>query len=126
MVHNVFTQYAGTSLSEPAIWAGTMLLHAHFLQPFGRINSLEKLAKADDYQMMVSYDEILREVLSPSDGAIKLDTDKPLWNRFEVCSTIQQAESTLDARTDKSRPILFLCAAQERSSVRQQSPTADD
>ncbi len=107
VVHNVFTQYAGTSLSEPAIWAGTMLLHAHFLQPFGKINSLEKLAKADGYQMIVSYDEILREILSPTDGAIKLDTDKPLWNRFDVCSTIQQAESTLDARTDKSRPILF-------------------
>ena len=107
VVHNVFTQYAGTSLSEPAIWAGTMLLHAHFLQPFGKVNSLEKLARADGYQMIVSYDEILREILSPSDGAIKLDTDKPLWNRFDVCSTIQQAESTLDKRTDKSRPVLF-------------------
>ncbi len=65
VIHNVYTQYAGTSLSEPAIWAGAMLLHAHYLQPFTRVNSLEKLATADGYQMVVSDDEILRQLLSP-------------------------------------------------------------
>jgi hypothetical protein len=107
VVRNVWTPYAGTSLSEPAIWAGALLLHAHFMQPFERLNSLEKLAKTDDYQMVVSYDEILREILSPSDDLIKLDTDKKLWNQLEVCSTVQQAESALDHRSDMARPILF-------------------
>ena len=106
-VRNVFTQYAGTTLSEPAIWSGTMLLHAHYMQPFSRVNSLEKLANTDGYQMVVSFDTVLSQILSPSDNIIKLDTDKPLWNRFEVCSTIQQTETALDARTDKTRPVLF-------------------
>jgi hypothetical protein len=107
VVRNVWTPYAGTSLSEPAIWAGALLLHAHFMQPFGRVNSLEKLAKTDGYQMVVSYDEILREILSPSNDLIKLDTDKKLWNQLEVCSTVQQAESAIDHRSDSSRPIFF-------------------
>jgi hypothetical protein len=107
VVRNIYTPYAGTSLSEPAIWAGALLLHAHFMQPFERVNSLEKLIETDGYQMVVSYDEILREILSPSDDLIKLDTDKKLWNQIEICSTVQQAESALDQRSDRARPIFF-------------------
>jgi hypothetical protein len=107
VVRNTWTPYAGTSLSEPAIWAGALLLHAHFMQPFERVNSLERLAKTDGYQMMVSYDEILREILSPSDELIKLDTDKKLWNQLEVCSTVQQAESAIEHRSDSVRPLFF-------------------
>jgi len=107
VLRNVYTPYAGTSLSEPAIWAGALLLHAHFMQPFERVDSLEKLLKTDGYQMVVSYDEILREILSPSDDLVKLDTDKKLWNQIEICSTLQQAESALDQRSDRARPVFF-------------------
>jgi hypothetical protein len=106
-LRNVFTQYAGTTLSEPAIWSGVMLLHAHYMQPFSRVNGLEKLANTDGYQMVVSYDTVLSQILSPSDNLVKLDTDKPLWNRFEACSTLGQLSVALDARADKSRPVLF-------------------
>ncbi len=107
VIHNVYTQYAGTSLSEPAIWAGAMLLHAHYLQPFSRVNSLEKLAMADGYQMVVSDDEILRQLLSPADNLVKLDTDKKLWNQLEVCSTIRQTEALLEGGLGEKQPILF-------------------
>ena len=106
-VPNVYTQYAGTSLSEPTIWAGALLLHAHYLQPFTRVNSLEKLARADGYQMVVSYDEILRQLLSPTDDLVKLDTDKKLWNQLEVCSTIRQVEPLLEHGLGQKQPILF-------------------
>jgi Sulfatase len=106
-VHNVYTQYAGTSLSEPAIWAGALLLHAHYLQPFTRVNSLEKLARADGYQMVVSYDEILRQLLSPSDDLVKLDTDKKLWNQLDVCSTVAQVEPLLEHGLGRKQPVLF-------------------
>jgi hypothetical protein len=107
VLHNVYTQYAGTSLSEPAIWAGTMLLHAHYMQPFSKVNSLEKLAHVDGYRMVVSYDEILRQVLSPADDAIKLDTDKKTWNQLEVCSTIRQLEPLLTNGLGRGQPLLF-------------------
>ena len=114
VVHNVFTQYAGTSLSEPAIWSGMELLHSHYMQPFSRVNSLEKLAAVDGYQLVVSWDEVLRQVLAPQDDLVKLDTDKHLWNELEVCSTIQQTERLLDSANDNDnanaaapRPIFF-------------------
>jgi hypothetical protein len=106
-LRNVFTQYAGTTLSEPAIWSGAMLLHAHYMQPFSRVNSLEKLARTDNYQLVVSYDTVLSQLLSPSADMIKLDEDKTLWNRCEVCSTIRQLEKTIDSRPGKERPVLF-------------------
>ncbi len=102
-----YTQYAGTTLSEPAIWSGAMLLHTHYTQPFSNVNNLEKLVSAENYKMVVSYDTVLRQVLSPSDDLARLDTDKSVWNNYEACSTIHQLTDTLDARADKTRPVFF-------------------
>ena len=104
---NVYTQYAGTSLSEPAIWSGSLLLHAHFPQPFDKVNSLYKLARVDGYQTVLSYDSVLRQLFGASDNLVKLDQDERPWNELEIASTLQQLESTLDGRRDKSQPILF-------------------
>lgn len=106
-LHNVYTQYAGTTLSEPAIWSGTQLLHAHYIQPFSRVNNLEKLARVDGYKLVVSYDTVLRQILSADNDVIKLDTEKPLWNQFEVCSTLRQTAAVLDGRRDNTQPLLF-------------------
>jgi glucan phosphoethanolaminetransferase (alkaline phosphatase superfamily) len=102
-----YTEYAGTLISEPSIWAGAQLLHTHFPQPFNEVNSLRTLAKTDGYELVTSYDTVLRQLFLPSDDLTKLDTDKELWNHYEACSTIGQLESHLDSRPDKTRPVLF-------------------
>jgi hypothetical protein len=105
VMRHAYTQYAGTSLSEPAIWAGTMLLHDHDLNAFSKINSLEKLGKVDGYREVVSYDPVVSQFVSASDRLVKLDTDK-IWNQFEVCSTIEQTETLLDHNAT-GQPILL-------------------
>lgn len=107
VVHNTYSQYAGTSLSEPAIWSGAMMLHAHYLQPFERLNSLDRMLHTDGYRMLVSEDEVLSAILPVNDDVVKLDTDKKLWNQLELGSTLRQAEAILDARSDPSQPIFF-------------------
>ena len=107
VLHNVYSQYAGTSLSEPALWAGAMMLHAHYLKPFSKVNGLEQMLHADNYHMVVSMDEVLKEVLLPTDTLTKLDTDKELWNQLEIGSTVRQAESALGARNRSQEPIFF-------------------
>ena len=107
VLHNAYSQYAGTSLSEPALWAGAMMLHAHYLQPFSRVDGLEKMLRADHYHMVVSMDEVLKEILSPSDDVVRLDTDKELWNQLEIGSTLRQAESVLDSDAGRRGPIFF-------------------
>jgi arylsulfatase A-like enzyme len=107
VLHNAYSQYAGTSLSEPALWAGAMMLHAHYLQPFSKVNGLEQMLRADHYHMVVSMDEVVKEILSPSDDLVKLDMDKKLWNHLEIGDTLRQAEAVLDARARSQEPIFF-------------------
>jgi hypothetical protein len=104
---NVFTQYAGTTLSEPAIWSGAMLLHSHYLQPFPKVNNLEKLVNTEQYNFLVSYDTVLKQLLSPADKLTKLDTDVASWNDLSVCSTVRQLTKSIDSRTDKAHPVFF-------------------
>jgi arylsulfatase A-like enzyme len=107
VLHNAYSQYAGTSLSEPALWAGAMMLHAHYLQPFSKVNGLEQMLRTDRYHMVVSMDEVVKEILSPSDDLVKLDTDKKLWNHLEIGDTLRQAESVLDSHAGSQEPIFF-------------------
>ena len=107
VLHHVYSQYAGTSLSEPAIWSGAMMLHAHYLQPFSRLNSLDRVLHTDNYRMLVSVDEVLRAVLPSDDRMIKLDTDKKLWNHIELGSTLQEARAVLDAPGDAGQPVFL-------------------
>jgi hypothetical protein len=107
IVHNAYSPYAGTSLSEPAIWSGTLLLHAHYLQPFTRLNSLETLLRTDGYQMILSEDEILAALIPASPDIIRLDKDKHLWGQLEISSTIGQLEGILQNRAADAPPVFF-------------------
>lgn len=106
VMRNAYTQYAGTSLSEPVIWSGALLLHARYMRPFENVNSLRTLARTDGYELVVSYDHILRKLFAPDEQMVKLDEDKR-FNEFEISSTLQQLESYLDTRPDKNRPVMF-------------------
>jgi arylsulfatase A-like enzyme len=101
-----YSQYAGTTLSEPAIWSGGLLLHAHYLQPFSNVDSLEKLATVDGYQMYVTWDTVLRQLLSPRDNVIKLDANT-LWNHYDFCQTSQEFFQVYDSRPANREPIFF-------------------
>ena len=106
VMRNAFTSYAGTSLSEPSIFAGALLLHSHYPRPFRRENSLLKLAESDGYKLIVSYDPILRQVLDQSDSSVKIDTEKA-WNEIELASTFQELQPFFDAQARDKRPIFL-------------------
>jgi len=109
VLHNVYSQYAGTSLSEPTIWSGALMLHAHYLQPFSKLNSLDRLLHTDGYRIVVSVDEVLSAILPPDDHIVRLDSDKKLWNSIELGSTLKQAEAIFDSQQNSQQP-LFLYA----------------
>ena len=110
--HNAFTRYAGTTLSEPAIWAGSMLLHAHFVQPFGRVNNLEKLAVTDGYQSFVTVDTTLKSLLDNHTDLVRLNDKAGKWTDVDLCSTVADAESKISDRTDQARPIFMFTQPQ--------------
>jgi arylsulfatase A-like enzyme len=109
---NAFSRYAGTTLSEPSIWAGAMLLHTHFVQPFARVNNLEKLAAIDGYQSFVTVDSTLRVLLDRSDDLVRLDEEAAQWTDIDLCSTVNDAEAKISQRSNPSRPIFLFTQPQ--------------
>lgn len=106
VMKNAFTSYAGTTLSQASMFAGALLLHSHYPKPFSRQNSLLKLAEADGYKLVVSYDTVLRQLMDPADISVKLDGDKP-WNEIELANTFRQLQPMLDAQVRDKRPIFL-------------------
>src|SRR5262249_42764396 len=88
ILQNSFTRYAGTTLSEPAIWAGAMLLHKHYVQPFHAVNGLEKLLDADGYQRFISVDTVLQVLLRRTPDLVPLDENVTNWTQEDLCSTV--------------------------------------
>ncbi|MGA2857352.1 MAG: sulfatase-like hydrolase/transferase [Candidatus Sulfotelmatobacter sp.] len=107
VLHHAYSQYAGTSLSEPVFWTGALLLHAHYLQPFSRLNALDKMLHTDHYRTMVSMDDVMTAILPPDDSRVPLDTDKKLWNELEIRSTLEQLRAALDAPRDPAQPVFL-------------------
>jgi arylsulfatase A-like enzyme len=89
-----------------------MLLHAHYLRPFPNVNGLEKLITTDGYKMIVSYDNVLPDILSSQDDLTKLDTDKKTWRELDLCSTVTQLTATLDAHPGDGHPLFFYAQPQ--------------
>jgi arylsulfatase A-like enzyme len=109
---NAFSRYAGTTLSEPSIWAGAMLLHTHFVHPFSHVNNLEKLAAIDDYEPFVTVDTTLRNLLEPREDLIHLDEHAAKWTDIDLCSTADDAEAKLAHRKDPTRPVFMFTQPQ--------------
>lgn len=109
---NAFSRYAGTTLSEPSIWAGAMLLHTHFVQPFSRVNNLEKLATVDGYQSFVTVDTTLRVLLDGGHNLVRLDEQAAQWTDVDLCSTVNDAEAKISRRSEPARPIFLFTQPQ--------------
>lgn len=98
MFENAFTRYGGTGLSEPAIWAGAMLLHKQYITPFAPMNSLEKLITAEQYQSFLSRDAILDALLTRATGAVELDPPGATM-ALDFPHTLERLEQAIDRRT---------------------------
>jgi len=106
VMKRAFTPYVGTTLAEPAIWTGALLLHSHYQRPFDNLNLLKKMAETDGYKVVLSYDTVLRRLIAPADVDVKLDADK-LWKSVDLASTVKELETVLNHRSKDTQPILF-------------------
>lgn len=71
---HAYTNYGGTALSEPAIWAGAMIPSKHYVSPFSDMNALEQLTNVDGYHRLYTRDQILMRLLmaAPSDTQLNV------------------------------------------------------
>jgi arylsulfatase A-like enzyme len=76
------------------------------------MNSLEKLIEVDGYQPFVSVDTVLRVLLAPPPGLVRLDQGVDKWTQEDLCSTVADAESKLTRLHEPSRPVFFFAQPQ--------------
>jgi hypothetical protein len=104
---NAFTRYTGTALSETTIWLGGMQLHKLYMQPFDRVNALQKLLDAEGYTQFVTVDPILKLVLTPNPRRVELDAHVRHWTEYDLGHTLKELEDKMDARGAAAGPIFF-------------------
>ena len=73
-----FSRYAGTGLSVPSIWAGSMLIHKQYVLPFAATNALEKLVAAKGYRRLITEDHLTDDLFEPSPDTTGLDHHVPV------------------------------------------------
>lgn len=110
--NNAFTRYGGTTLAEPSIWSGTLQLHKHYVQPFHRVNNLERLIQTDGYQSMVTVDTVLKPLLQPRSGMVQLDKNAGQWTNVDFCSTAAEAGDEILHHLDRNKPIFMFSQPQ--------------
>jgi len=93
LFRRAFTAYAGTGLSEPSIWAGSLLPHRQPIVPFAPFNSLEALLESEGYRRWVSMGPQLRDALRPLPGDEPLDKDAIA--DFSLCRSLGEVERRL-------------------------------
>ena len=101
-----FSRYAGTGLSVPSIWAGSMLIHKQYVTPFAPTNALEKLVAANGYRRLVTEDHLTDDLFAPSPDTTGLDHNVPEM-QHTFCRTAGEIGRHLEARRD-NRPLFVM------------------
>ncbi len=103
---NAFTRYGATGLSEPALWTGTAVPHQQYPDEYWRMNSLQKLLEAGQYQAFVSKDHILQRLLGPWPELTELDRGRNARD-YDVCRTLTELTDRITTRNRADRRPLF-------------------
>ncbi|MFA5138598.1 MAG: sulfatase-like hydrolase/transferase [Elusimicrobiota bacterium] len=83
-----FAVYAGTGLSQPSLWSGSLLPHKQPMQPFREADNLSRLLVG--YRRWMSMDVYLREILEPS--STDADLDRGAIGDYKFCRTLRELE----------------------------------
>lgn len=94
-----FSRFGATGLSEPSIWAGALVPHQSYPASYEKLNSLEKLIRANSYRVFISQDSILRQILSPDFLTAEIDP-KTSTQELDLCETLPHLEELLREQTD--------------------------
>ena len=112
VMRRAFTPYAGTALSQPALWAGGLIQRAMYVKPFAAVNNLERLLATNSYRRYISVDEILSVILEDWRDVVRLDSHlvhperKDQMFKFDVCTTIEELQGRLD-QDNFGQPVFF-------------------
>jgi hypothetical protein len=117
VMRRAFTRYAGTALSQPAIWAGGLIPRHNYVQPFSAVNNLARLLSAGGYRQYVSMDEISKLTLSDSivsnlEPQLLHPERKEEAFKFDLCKTVDELARQMDRDAGDPRPLFVFSQPQ--------------
>jgi len=109
---HAYTNYGGTALSEPAIWAGEMLPSTLYPNPFPPMNALEQLTIADGYHRLLLRDMVLGPLLRelPTDSLLSARNHTGQRDHIGLDLRDEVAEIVNQSSPKKSGDPLFVYA----------------
>lgn len=105
-----YTAYGATGLSEPSIWAGSMLLHKLYVTPFSPMNSLERLLDRLGYRKFLTRDSIVDQLWTK--GPELVDLEEPGTVEFSLCRSLRRVARIIDS-APAGRPLFFYSQPQD-------------
>lgn len=105
-----FTAYGATGLSEPSIWAGSLLLHKLYITPFEPMNSLERLLDRLGYRKFLTPDAIVSALWTK--GPELKDLEKQESAEWVLCATLARIDEELD-NAPSGKPLFFYTQPQD-------------
>jgi glucan phosphoethanolaminetransferase (alkaline phosphatase superfamily) len=87
---HAYTNYGGTALSEPAIWAGMMIPSKHYVEPFSEMNALEQMTTIDGYRRVLTRDMILRRLLRRFPSDVELNVRNKQYPGIDLRDAVRE------------------------------------
>jgi membrane-anchored protein YejM (alkaline phosphatase superfamily) len=100
---HAFTRYGGTWLAMPSIWAGGEVARSWGRGSFARINAIEKLIVANDYQVVINDYTVA--------GSLSADTKRTFLDPkvksidTDMCHLVEGLEQYITASAADPRPV---------------------
>jgi hypothetical protein len=122
VMRRAYTRYAGTGLSEPAMWVGGLVPRLMYPKPFGPLNNLDRLLRAGGYLRYISVDEILDRILEDRTRLVRLESHLEHPERleeqfkFDLCHTLPELAGRLEH--DRPREPVFFYSQPQNLHIR--------
>jgi hypothetical protein len=122
---NAFSRYAGTGLSVPAIFSGSLLPHRQYVLPFAPMNALGRLLEGERYRFAMSLDSVVSHLGVPPTGNIEVHSGEKTMSG-DLCAMIPDLEQALSGEGSAVGPTFAYALPQNAHLayvLRQPAPT---
>lgn len=114
---NAYTPYAGTALAEAAIWSGYQQVQKVYPLLHPPVTNLQRMLEVDGFDSYIAYDDILSDLVPPSNRTTALTSHLRYWKENEFRAVVRELTDDLVKRTDGQKPVFVYAQPEDVHSL---------